>query len=62
MKPSPAIYEAVERKTGHSGEAILYIDDRLENIEAGRQRGWQVVHHSEVSDTRDALRAAGLPV
>ena len=62
MKPSPVIYEAVERKTGHAGNAILYIDDRLENVEAGRHRGWQVVHHLEVSGTREALRAAGLPV
>jgi FMN phosphatase YigB (HAD superfamily) len=61
MKPSPAIYEAVERKTGHSGEAILYIDDRLENVEAGRQRGWQVVHHKDPSSTQAQIKQAGLP-
>ena len=46
MKPSPAIYEVVENETGTTGSGILYIDDRLENVEQGAARGWQVVHHS----------------
>ena len=62
MKPSAAIYEAVERRAGHSGSAVLYIDDRVENIEAGRQRGWQVIHHSSPFATRQAVAAAGLAV
>lgn len=62
LKPSAAIYEAVERRAGHSGNAILYIDDRLENIETGRQRGWQVIHHSDPFSTRQAVAAAGLQV
>jgi len=62
MKPSPAIYEAVERRTECSGNAILYIDDRLENIDAGRQRGWSVIHHQDAMETRKAVVAAGLPV
>lgn len=62
MKPSVAIYEAVERRTGCSGNAILYIDDRLENIDTGRQRGWSVIHHQDAMETRKAVAAAGLPV
>ena len=62
MKPSPVIYEAVEQTTREPGEAILYIDDRLENVEAGRQRGWTVIHHQEPSSTRKAVAATGLPV
>jgi FMN phosphatase YigB (HAD superfamily) len=62
MKPSPAIYEAVERTTRESGNAILYIDDRLENIDTGRQRGWSVIHHQNAVDTRRAVAAVGLPV
>ena len=62
MKPSAAIYEAVERRTGCSGNAILYIDDRLENIDTGRQRGWSVIHHQNAMETRKAVAAAGLPV
>src|SRR5688572_12783556 len=44
MKPSPSIYGAVEQATRQSGDAILYIDDRFENVEVGRQRGWTVIH------------------
>jgi glucose-1-phosphatase len=62
MKPSAAIYEAVERKTGHSGDALHYIDDRLENVEAGRSRGWQVIHHLTPQQTRAAVAAAGFSV
>jgi FMN phosphatase YigB (HAD superfamily) len=62
MKPSAAIYEAVERKTGQSADGILYIDDRLENIETGGQRGWSIIHHQNSVDTRKAVAAAGLPV
>lgn len=46
MKPSPAIYEVVERETRASGPGILYIDDRLENVEQGRARSWRTIHHS----------------
>jgi HAD superfamily hydrolase (TIGR01509 family) len=45
MKPEPRLYEVVERATGHKKEAILYLDDRLENIETGRARDWQTIHH-----------------
>ena len=62
MKPAPAIYEAVERTLGESGDAILYIDDRLENIDTGRGRGWGVIHHQDAVMTRKAVAAAGLPV
>jgi FMN phosphatase YigB (HAD superfamily) len=62
MKPSAAIYEAVERKAGCSGNAILYIDDRLENVDTGRQRGWSVIHHQDAVDTRKAVAATGLRV
>ena len=43
MKPDEPIYEVVEQRTGKSGAAILYIDDRLENIETGKGRGWQTI-------------------
>jgi len=43
MKPDEPIYDVVEQRTGESGEAILYIDDRPENIETGRSRGWQTI-------------------
>lgn len=45
MKPDSRIYEAVEKMTRADRSDLLYIDDRLENIEQGRGRGWQVIHH-----------------
>ena len=45
MKPDHKLYEVVERITGRTGASILYLDDRVENAEAGVRRGWQVVHH-----------------
>jgi HAD superfamily hydrolase (TIGR01509 family) len=52
MKPQPAIYEALERLAGVSGSEILYIDDRLENVEAGKARDWQIIHHHDPEGTR----------
>ena len=43
MKPDPRLYEVVERVTGKKGGQILYIDDRAENIDQGRERGWHVI-------------------
>ncbi len=60
MKPDGRIYEVVEQRTGRTGAALLYIDDRLENVDAGHARGWQVVHHQTPEQTIAAVRAAGL--
>ena len=60
MKPDARIYEIVERRTNRSGAELLYIDDWLENVEAGAARGWRVVHHQTPEQTIAAVRAAGL--
>jgi HAD superfamily hydrolase (TIGR01509 family) len=54
MKPQPEIYEAMEAMAGKRGAEIIYIDDRLENIEAGRARGWQTILHETPGKTRAA--------
>lgn len=45
MKPDAKLYEVVERMTGRKGEQILYLDDRIENAQAGVARGWHVIQH-----------------
>ena len=60
MKPQAKLYEVVEGVTGRRGEQILYLDDRIENAEAGRARGWQVVHHQTPAGTALALAGLGL--
>jgi 2-haloacid dehalogenase len=60
MKPSPKLYEIVERASGRRGGEIVYIDDRPENVEAGAARGWQGILHETASTTREALHKLGL--
>lgn len=60
MKPEAALYEVVERTTGKSGAEILYLDDRPENVEAGRARGWQVILQEDPAKTIAAVKASGL--
>jgi 2-haloacid dehalogenase len=40
IKPDPAIYAAVEAGTGLAPGAMLFVDDKVENIEAATARGW----------------------
>jgi HAD superfamily hydrolase (TIGR01509 family) len=60
MKPDALIYKAVERVTRKQTAAILYIDDRPENIEAGRARGWQVILQEDPARTRSEIDRAFL--
>ncbi|HKI70595.1 MAG TPA: HAD family phosphatase [Verrucomicrobiae bacterium] len=55
MKPNAKLYEVVERETGRQGAEILYIDDREENVLAGKERGWQVILQETPEKTRAAL-------
>lgn len=41
IKPEPAIYEMVEADCGVPTEALLFTDDRQDNIDAAAARGWQ---------------------
>jgi glucose-1-phosphatase len=62
MKPGERIYAVVERTTGHAGEAIVYLDDRAENVQGGLARGWRAILHETPEKTIPALRQMGLPV
>jgi FMN phosphatase YigB (HAD superfamily) len=56
MKPDPKIYEVVEKITGEKEKAIIYIDDREENVIAGAVRGWNAIHHKDPGATISALK------
>jgi glucose-1-phosphatase len=62
MKPEAAIYAAVERALGLAGEAIVYVDDRAENVEGGLARGWRALLHETPEKTIPTLGQWGLPV
>lgn len=53
IKPDPGIYEALEAGSGLSGEALLFADDKPENIAAAEARGWK----GHVFDGADGWRA-----
>jgi len=61
MKPEAKIYEAVERVTGRQGTQIVYLDDRPENVAAGRVRGWEVIEHRDPAISIRRLQELGLP-
>lgn len=42
VKPEPQIYEILERESGVAPEALLFADDRQENLDAAAARGWNV--------------------
>ena len=60
MKPDAKLYEVVERISGRRGGQILYLDDRIENVEAGRARSWQVIHHRDPAESIAVIEKLGL--
>jgi FMN phosphatase YigB (HAD superfamily) len=62
MKPDAKIYEVVEKMCGRHGQQIVYLDDRVENYEAGLACGWRALLHKTPEETIPALRQLGLPV
>jgi HAD superfamily hydrolase (TIGR01509 family) len=56
MKPDAKIYEAMEKMSSRRGSDLIYIDDRLENVEAGSARGWRAILHETPEKTRAALQ------
>lgn len=44
IKPDPVIYETLEAQSKLPPQALLFTDDRSENIAAAAARGWQTHH------------------
>lgn len=60
VKPDAAIYQLALRRFALSAGEALFVDDRLENVEAAQANGF-VGHHFESADAlRTALSAHGL--
>jgi len=51
IKPDVRIYQALEREVKRAGSELLYIDDRIENVEQGAARGWRTIHHIDKRET-----------
>jgi len=60
IKPDPRIYEMLEQDCGIAPGALIFADDRADNIDMARSRGWQTHHFQGPQGWADALVAAGL--
>ncbi|NUB46365.1 HAD family phosphatase [Fertoebacter nigrum] len=60
IKPDPRIFEMVEQDCGIAPEALLFTDDRADNIAAATARGWQVHLFAGPQGWATRLVAAGL--
>ncbi|MBW2262434.1 MAG: HAD family phosphatase [Deltaproteobacteria bacterium] len=54
LKPDPSFYSRALERFGHDPRAVVFIDDRMENVQAAREAGMQGVH------MRDAGTFVGL--
>ncbi|KIN75331.1 Hydrolase [Sulfitobacter noctilucae] len=60
IKPDPAIYQAVEDQSGIAPQALLFTDDRPDNIAAAAARGWQTHLFDHPQSWANRLVDAGL--
>lgn len=60
MKPHDGIYAEAERRFSLTPAETVFIDDRLENIETARRRGWHGIVHTGYDTTIGALRGLGV--
>ncbi len=60
VKPEDDFFALAERRIGHSGADIFFIDDRAANIEAAEARGWRGHMFETAEGLADALVEVGL--
>lgn len=62
IKPDAQIYQMVEADCGLSGAELFFTDDKAENIDAAKAKGWQGHVFTSPDNLAVALREAGFPV
>lgn len=60
IKPDPTIYQMVEDDCGLAPETLLFADDRHDNIEVARARGWNAHLFENPQGWADCLVSHGL--
>lgn len=60
IKPDATIYQMLEDHSGLSGEQLIFADDRIDNIDAARARGWHTHHFKGPQGWADCLVSHGL--
>jgi 2-haloacid dehalogenase len=62
VKPDPRIFDVLVARAGLPSEAMVFIDDRADNVDAARQLSFQAVRFSTPEDLAADLAGLGLPV
>ena len=62
VKPDPAIYQLLLQRYAITATRAVFIDDKLENVEAAQALGLHGIHFVAPTPVRLALRALGLPL
>ncbi len=60
MKPDALIYQAAETAANLPGARILFLDDKRENVDAARRRGWQAEQCFGGEQAESALQLHGV--
>lgn len=60
IKPDPTIYEMLENQSGIAPDALLFTDDRTDNIVVATERGWQTHLFEHPQGWADRLVSEGL--
>jgi HAD superfamily hydrolase (TIGR01509 family) len=60
MKPHPSLYRVAGELAGVAPEAILFFDDRAENVAAAVASGWQAHLFTDAASAREVLRWSGV--
>lgn len=55
IKPDPAIYQYLWNKYQLTPNECIFIDDRIENVEAAISLGMQAIHFTGYPETKEAL-------
>ena len=62
VKPDPSIYRLLMDRYTIEPSRAVFIDDRLENVEAARAVGLHAIHFVDATALRPALRELGLDI
>ena len=60
MKPSKRIYQQAERSAEVPQDRILFIDDRIENVEAAKERDWNAVQCVGGDPAKEVMQKFGV--
>ncbi len=61
-KPDPRIFELTATRAGHSPGSLVFIDDRVDNVEAARSCGMDGIWFTDADRLREDLSVRGFPL